>query len=436
MIQPWLTARSTNNVINNIESLQSLLSVQEILSSSTGDAHSLTDALPGILRTILETTGYQNGRISLITSESNATLVVSATDGRDETESLDSPPRNLQEALEFFDAQPDREVYIAHSPPGEGALRASGPEETPVPWSEIFVPLRAENSTFGILSLQKPGSEIFAQEMILLLSLFARQMAAAFNSFKLKTAWQSAETQVQEILRDKHDLAAILVHDLQGPLANVLTSLELLEAEVGGEENSSLSLMMDIAIRSSKLLEALVNSLLDISRLEAGQQITDLELVAVSDIVDYVAEVEGPVLEQRQVTLVRDIDPNLPLIKVNVDILQRVLLNLFDNALKVSKRDQKIFVSAYHDVDNRDVRICVLDQGPGVPEAYHERIFEKYQRVDESSTSKGLGLGLAFCKLAMEAHGGRIWVENTAEQGACFCLILPIDNQITSSPQS
>jgi signal transduction histidine kinase len=97
--------------------------------------------------------------------------------------------------------------------------------------------------------------------------------------------------------------------------------------------------------------------------------------------------------------------------------------------MKVSKQNQKITVSAYLD-DNEDfVSVCVLDQGPGIPEAYHERIFEKYERLESASTSKGLGLGLAFCKLATEAHGGRIWVENTQDQGACFCMILPVENQ-------
>jgi NtrC-family two-component system sensor histidine kinase KinB len=146
-----------------------------------------------------------------------------------------------------------------------------------------------------------------------------------------------------------------------------------------------------------------------------------------------VAEIEKPVLDQRQVTIVRDFEPNLPLINVNIDILQRVLLNLFDNAIKVSKQNQIITVGAFVSEDDNQVQICVIDQGPGIPEEYHERIFEKYQRVETSSESKGLGLGLAFCKLALEAHGGQIWVENIPDQGACFCMMLPFENQVKSN---
>ena len=170
----------------------------------------------------------------------------------------------------------------------------------------------------------------------------------------------------------------------------------------------------------------MVNSLLDISRLEAGQEVTSRQPLTVSDLVDFVAEVEGPELEQRHVTLTRELSPDLPLLFVNIDIIQRVLLNLIDNALKVSRQGQTITVRAHCENGDRMARIAVIDQGPGVPEIYRERIFEKYQRVNGMSTSKGLGLGLAFCKVAVEAHGGQIWVEDGPDEGACFCLTVPV----------
>jgi signal transduction histidine kinase len=100
-------------------------------------------------------------------------------------------------------------------------------------------------------------------------------------------------------------------------------------------------------------------------------------------------------------------------------------LNLLDNALKASKRDQTITIRATVEAGHQFVSICVEDQGPGIPHDYSERVFEKYQRIPGASSSKGLGLGLAFCKLAVEAHGGKIWVKNPAAEGACFCFTVP-----------
>jgi signal transduction histidine kinase len=408
--------------------LYSHFTIQESLTEALTSA-SLMDILPDIFKTILEITGSQKGRLLLIDRESNQTVIISANESRLDVDVVNPIPKVLIDEVENFRAQNSLEIFAAHSQGELGRVNLAHLETTTTRWSEILLPLQIEDKSIGIISASKPENGQFAWEDILQFSLFTGQLSGALVARKFKTDWQSAEERVQEILVDNQNIAAILVHDLQGPLANVLASLELLQTEVASEDKSSPALMIDIATRSSKVLESLINSLLDISRLEAGQEITELELVAISEIIDFVADVEGPVLEQRQVTLVRELEPNLPLINANVNILQRILLNLFDNAMKVSKQNQKITVSAYLD-DNEDfVSVCVLDQGPGIPEAYHERIFEKYERLESASTSKGLGLGLAFCKLATEAHGGRIWVENTQDQGACFCMILPVENQ-------
>lgn len=279
----------------------------------------------------------------------------------------------------------------------------------------------------GLLTMLKPGRDRFGQRDILLSSLFAGQIEAALTTLQLQEELLSAERHSQDLLQDNQDLAAILVHDLQGPLGNVLTSLEMVQEGLAHQADTGLSLMMDIAVRSSKQLQTLVHSLLDIGRLEAGQEVTDRRPVSVSELVDFVAEAEDPVLEQRQVTLSQELSPDLPLIDVNVDIIQRVLLNLFDNALKVSKPGQVIAIRA--NVENGDsaVRVSIVDQGPGIPAADRERIFEKYQRINGISASKGLGLGLAFCKLAVEAHEGRIWVEDAPDDGACFSFTVPVE---------
>jgi signal transduction histidine kinase len=224
----------------------------------------------------------------------------------------------------------------------------------------------------------------------------------------------------------RQDLAAMLVHDLQSPLSNVVSSLELVTNELPDDSSDGLRLMLDVAIRSSQQLQYLVDSLMDISHLEAGHPINNRALVNIEQVIDYVYEVEEPNLEQRGVMYAADISPGLPHVLAEESMLRRVLINLMDNALKHSHSGQTVTIKARLEESSPMVRFAVIDQGQGVPEAYRDLIFEKFQRVRTSTSSSGLGLGLAFCRLAVEAHGGRIWVEDTPTGGACFCFTMPM----------
>jgi PAS domain S-box-containing protein len=233
-------------------------------------------------------------------------------------------------------------------------------------------------------------------------------------------------TRQVELDQLRQDLAAMLVHDLQGPLGNVLYSLELVSNELHADSSETVRLMLDTAYRSSQHLQYLVDSMMDISHLEAGYPISNQALVDASELIDYVIAVEEPNLEQRGIIAKCTVTPDLPHVLANESMLRRIMLNLLDNALKHSQNGQTVIISAEREESMDMVRFSVLDQGKGVPEAYRDLIFEKFQRVRTSSSSSGLGLGLAFCRLAVKAHGGRIWVEETASGGACFCFTMPI----------
>ena len=232
-------------------------------------------------------------------------------------------------------------------------------------------------------------------------------------------------TRQVELDRLRQDLAAMLVHDLQSPLGNVISSLELVEGELPADCSPVLRIMLDVAVRSSHHLQSLVDSLLDISHLEAGFPITNRTTVSVAGLIDYVYDVEEPDLEQRRITAHRDISSDTPDVLANESMLRRVLLNLLHNALKHSQQGQAITIEAGRfDADDM-VLFSVIDQGQGVPEQYRELIFEKFQRVSTASSSAGLGLGLAIGRLAIEALGGQIWVEDGPSGGARFCFTVP-----------
>ncbi len=228
-------------------------------------------------------------------------------------------------------------------------------------------------------------------------------------------------SQQVELEQMREDLTAMLFHDLQSPLGNVISSLELMRYEIDDEIILS---MLDIASRSSQRLQTLIRSLLDINQLEAGHPVRTQEKVTVESLFEFVWEVEQPNLERRNINFVRDVSPNLPVLYIDEDMIRRVLINLVDNAMKHSRTSQQITLIARQEEDK--IVLSVADQGVGIPLEFRSKIFEKFQRVKKETSSKGLGLGLAFCRLAVEAHGGKIWVDDAPEGGARFNLTLPI----------
>jgi two-component system, NtrC family, sensor histidine kinase KinB len=235
-------------------------------------------------------------------------------------------------------------------------------------------------------------------------------------------------TEQVELEKMREDLTAMLFHDLQSPLGNVISSLELLSYEIPPESaNSPLYVMLDIAKRSSRRLETLIRSLLDINRLEAGQSIIDQVRVDIHALVEEVHEYERPNFEQRRVKFTHNITPDLPRVFVEEDMIRRVLVNLVNNALKYSSEDQLITISGQLQSGSGRLLISVSDQGNGIPKQFREMIFEKFERITSKDTNaKGLGLGLAFCRLAVEAHNGRIWVDDAPSGGARFNFTLPL----------
>ena len=231
----------------------------------------------------------------------------------------------------------------------------------------------------------------------------------------------SSRVELEEM---RQDLTAMLLHDLQSPLGNVISTLELLRMQMESSGDAMLLELLDIASRSSGQLQRLIASLMDISRLEAGQPVGQQKPVNLRDLVANAYEIDEPNFTRRDVVLEQQLPDDLPPLLVEENVISRVLLNLFDNALKYS-RDGGIVTVEGRAIENGEVLISVSDRGAGIPKEYREIIFEKFRRIKNDSSSKGLGLGLAFCRLAVEAHGGRIWVDDAPGGGARFNLTLP-----------
>lgn len=222
----------------------------------------------------------------------------------------------------------------------------------------------------------------------------------------------------------REDLASMIYHDLRSPLANVVSGLDVLEMMLPADEDPTIRSVLDIAMRSTERVQRLATSLLDTSRMEAGQSIGNPEPTAATDLVQAALEAVLPGAEARQVKLEGAVAKNLPKVLADAEMIRRVMINLLENAIKYSQEDQTVTLGAKRHGD--EVEFWVQDQGRGIPKEEQERIFEKFARVQIGATgnTKGLGLGLAYCKLAVEGHGGRIWVESEPGEGAKFIFTL------------
>ena len=246
---------------------------------------------------------------------------------------------------------------------------------------------------------------------------------------------------IQWILRDiservdldslRNDLIAMIYHDLRSPLANVTASLDILSSLENGENDETTASLLNIAMRSSDRIQRLLNSLLDTYRLEAGQSIVNLKDVNPSTLIKEVVDIIQPTLESKSQQLALKIQENLDTIRVDPDMIRRVFVNLAENASKFSSISANIEIGAK--TNDGSIQFWVMDDGPGIPKEDQERVFDKFSRLKMNGSAKGMGLGLAFCRLAVAGHGGNIWVESTQGKGSCFFFSLPIKSTMNKS---
>jgi NtrC-family two-component system sensor histidine kinase KinB len=222
----------------------------------------------------------------------------------------------------------------------------------------------------------------------------------------------------------REDMLSMIYHDLRSPLANIVSSLDVLTAMYPGPEHESLQSVVTIARRSTDRIQRLVSSLLDINRLESGQAIVSQQSVTPAMLAGDAVDAVLPMVDSRHQTLINNLPEELPVVWVDVDMIRRVLINLMENASKFTQPEGRIELGAKR--DGKWLQMWVEDNGPGIPSSDQERIFEKFTRLKEEGAPTGLGVGLAFCRLAVQGHGGKIWVESQASHGAKFNITLPL----------
>lgn len=237
--------------------------------------------------------------------------------------------------------------------------------------------------------------------------------------------WVEQEITAQlELEQLRADLTAMVYHDLRGPLHNVHSSLSTLGRLLINIDNSAVLNLIQVGMRSTRQLSRMIESLLDIQRLEEGKAVLDRKPTSLHNLLANAAELVQPLANESKQRLKFELDNELPFVSVDSDMILRVVINLMENAIKYTPVGGTIQLGAKR--TNDGILITVTDSGPGIPQHMQKQIFDKFSRVKYSDVPKGIGLGLAFCRLAVEAHGGHIWVESELGQGAIFCFILPV----------
>ena len=232
-------------------------------------------------------------------------------------------------------------------------------------------------------------------------------------------------TQQRELEESRNQLTEMIVHDLRGPLTAILSGLTLLKTHLDeGSDSPIVEQAISVSERSVHQMLGLVNSLLTISNLESGEAQLNLEQVDLSEMMREISEIYLPEANKSGIIIGVDLQPSV-LVRLDREKIARVLSNLVDNALKFTPAGGQIKIRLVQEGDVADIQI--VDTGPGVSMEYRERIFDRYGQIPGvSGRRRGTGLGLAFCKLAVDAHAGRIWVEDNPAGGSIFRIQLSV----------
>jgi signal transduction histidine kinase len=291
--------------------------------------------------------------------------------------------------------------------------------------SLLALPLLREDHIIGGLIVLRKSPGAFPAAVVELLRTFATQSTLAIQNARLFREIEEKGQQLEIASKHKSQFLANMSHELRTPLNAILGYTELILDEIYGEVPESLRDVLERVQQSGRHLLDLINDVLDISKMEAGQLTLSLNEYSMAEMVHTVSTAVESLATEKGLALQVDLASDLPRGKGDERRLAQVLLNLVGNAIKFTDAGEvQIQVTATDGV----FTVAVADTGPGIAEADQQTIFEEFQQADSSSTrlKGGTGLGLAIVKRIVEMHGGRVWVESSLGKGSTFWFTLPV----------
>jgi signal transduction histidine kinase/putative methionine-R-sulfoxide reductase with GAF domain len=289
----------------------------------------------------------------------------------------------------------------------------------------LIMPLLRPDRIVGALVVRRKQPGEFPKSIVDLLDTFAVQSVVAIQNARLFREIEEKSRELAEASRHKSQFLANMSHELRTPLNAILGYAELMLDSIYGEPTGKMRTVLERLQSNGRHLLGLINDVLDLSKIEAGQLTLSLNDYSLGDMVHGVVSAVEPLAAEKRLAFTAQVAPDLPSGHGDERRLSQVLLNLVGNAIKFTDKGE---VAIRASVINGAFTVAVCDTGPGISMADQAKIFEEFQQADSSITRKkgGTGLGLSIAKRIIEMHGGRIWVESEPGKGSIFYFTLPV----------
>jgi GAF domain-containing protein len=289
----------------------------------------------------------------------------------------------------------------------------------------LCVPMLREGIPIGVLTLTRSAVQPFTDKQIELVTTFADQSAIAIENVRLFDEIQDKSRQLEVASQHKSQFLANMSHELRTPLNAILGYTELMADGAYGEPSEKMRGILQRLEANGRHLLGLINDVLDLSKIEAGQLVLELSDYSVQDIAQTVRSTLEPLAADKKLAFKVELAPNLPSGRGDGRRLAQVLINLVGNAIKFTDTGE---VAIKAEANNGSFHVSVRDTGPGISAADQAKLFQEFQQADNAITRKkgGTGLGLAISKRIIEMHGGKIGVESRPGQGSTFAFTLPV----------
>ena len=291
--------------------------------------------------------------------------------------------------------------------------------------ARMVAPLLRGEDIVGMLVVRRRTTGQFAKNTVDLIRTFAAQSALAIQNARLFHEIEDKSRQLEEASQHKSQFLANMSHELRTPLNAILGYTELMADGIYGELPEKTMGVLKRLESNGRHLLGLINDVLDLSKIEAGQLVLDLSDYSLEDIAQTVRSTLEPLAADKKLTFKVEVSPKLPAGHGDGRRLTQVLINLVGNAIKFTDAGEVVIKAT---VTDGSFHLSVRDTGPGISAADQAKLFQEFQQADNAITRKkgGTGLGLAISKRIIEMHGGKIWVESQVGQGSTFSFTVPV----------